>query len=223
MESLIKVGTMDAFGKRAAILSALDKIREKGANLQRQKANGQVSLFDDNPGVNITIDDDLPEIEEFAREELLALEKELLGFYLSEHPLTPVLAKIEGLRSHKILQLDKDEHRGQKVKITGVVSDLRIVFTRNTNEEMAFVKLEDDSGIIEGVVFPKVFRKTRSYWQKEFLVIAEGVVEVREERISVLIENAQPLEEATKKEEKKEEVDYEITLPARISPKNWWN
>jgi len=218
LESLIKVGAMDAFGKRAAMLAALDKVREKGASLQKQKANGQASLFDDNPGVNIATDDDLPEVEEFSREELLALEKDLLGFYLSEHPLTPLLAKIDNYRSHKILQLDKDEHRGQKVKIAGVVSGLRIVFTRNTNEEMAFVKLEDDSGAIEAVVFPKVFRKTRPCWQKESLVIAEGTVEVREERISVLIENAQPLEEATRKEEKDNEVDFKISLPAKISP-----
>jgi len=218
LESLIKVGAMSSFGKRAAMLSALDKIREKGASLQKQKANGQVSLFDDNPGGNMPVEDNLPNVEEFSREELLALEKDLLGFYLTEHPLTPVLAKIDNFRSHKILQIDKDEHRGQKVKIAGIVSDLRIIFTRNTNEEMAFVKLEDDSGAIEGVVFPRVFRKTRSCWQKESLVIADGVVEVREERISILIENAKPLEEATKKEEKKEEVDFEISLSARISP-----
>jgi len=217
LESLIKVGAMDAFGKRAAMLSALDKIREKGINLQRQKANGQVSLFDNNPEINV-VEDNLPEVEELSREELLALEKDLLGFYLTEHPLAPVLVKIEGLRSHKILQIDKDEHRGKKVKIAGIISDLRVVFTRNTNKEMAFVKIEDDSGTIEVVVFPKVFRKTRSCWQKESLVIVEGMVEVREERISILVENAQPLEEATKKEEKKEKVDFEITLPARISP-----
>jgi len=222
LESLIKVGAMDAFGKRAAMLSALDKIREKGANLQKQKANGQVSLFGDDPGINISFEDDLPNIDEFSREELLALEKNLLGFYLTEHPLTPVLAKINGYRSHKIYQLDKDEHKNQRVKIAGVVSDLRIVFTRNTNQEMAFVKLEDDTGSLEVVVFPRVFSQTRSCWVKDRLVVAEGKVEFREEKLSVLIEKAQPFEEAAKNSEEKKlssaDFDFEIRIPARISP-----
>ncbi len=222
LESLIKAGAMDAFGKRAAMLSALDKIREKGVILQKQKANGQTSIFDNNPGDSVSFEDDLPKMEEFSREELLSLEKNLLGFYLTEHPLTPVLAKINGYRSHKIYQLDKDEHKNQRVKIAGVVSDLRIVFTRNTNQEMAFVKLEDDTGSLEVVVFPRVFSQTRSCWVKDRLVVAEGKVEFREEKLSVLIEKAQPFEEAAKNSEEKKpssaDFDFEIRIPARISP-----
>lgn len=222
LESLIKVGAMDAFGKRAAMLSGLDKIREKGASLQKQKANGQVSLFDGNPGTNISFEDELPKMEEFSREELLSLERSLLGFYLTEHPLAPILAKIDNYRSHKIYQIDKDEHRNQKVKIAGVVADLRIVLTRNTNQEMAFVNLEDDSGKIEIVVFPKVFSQTRSCWVKDRLVVAEGRVEYREEKLSVLIEKAKPLEEieeeASSKSGNQGDFDFEIRLPARISP-----
>ena len=220
LESLIKVGAMDAFGKRAAMLSTLDKIREKGASLQKQKANGQVSLFDNNPGESFPFEDNLPKIEEFSREELLSLEKSLLGFYLTEHPLSPILAKIDNYRTHEIYQLDKDEHRNQKVKIAGVVVDLRIVLTRNTSEEMAFVKIEDNSGSIEAVVFPKVFRQSRSCWIKDRLVVVEGRVEAREEKLSVLIEKAKPLEEVGKGiKEEEERADFEISLPARIPPK----
>lgn len=224
LESLIKVGAMDAFGKRAAMLSALDKIREKSALLQKQKANGQVSLFEIDPDNNPSSSDDLPPIEEFNREELLALERSLLGLYLTEHPLSSVLKEIDNYRSHKIYQIDKDEHQNQRIKIAGVVADLRIVLTRKTNQEMAFVKLEDDTGTLEGIVFPKIFKETKNYWVKDRLVIVEGRVEYREEKLSILIEKAKSLEEITQEEtnekdyQKSQNVGLEIRLPARISP-----
>ena len=221
LESLIKVGAMDCFGKRAPMLSSLDKIRSKGAMIQKQRANGQISLFDQNPGAVSTFEDDLPQMEEFTREELLSLEKELLGFYLTEHPLTPLLEKINQHRTHKLYQLDPDEHRNQRVKVGGVVTDLRVVFTRSKNQEMAFARIEDDTGSLEVVIFPKIFSQTRACWAKDRIILAEGRVEFREERLSLLVENALPIEKALEEEKRKKElepeVDFEIRIPARIA------
>ena len=223
LESLIKAGAMDAFGKRAAMLSALDKIRAKGAQIQKQRIEGQTSLFDDsgsdNPGFDI--EDDLPSMEEFNRNELLSLEKNLLGFYLTEHPLTSLLSLLSRERSHKLGEIVLAERPRSRVRVGGIITSLRIVFTKNTSREMAFVTIEDDTGSLEAVVFPGIFRNTRRCWAKDQIVLIEGKVEVREENLSLIAENASLLsqEEPVGKEEKGEKaVDFEIKIPARISP-----
>ncbi|MGB9911122.1 MAG: DNA polymerase III subunit alpha [Microgenomates group bacterium] len=217
LESLIKAGAMDRFGKRAAMLANLDTIREKALSFQKEKNNGQVSLFEQNSSPqNLEVKDNLPEIEEFSQEELLSLEKELLGFYLTEHPLTRVLEKLERLRSHKIFQIDRDV-QSQKVKLGGIISNLKIVLTKSSNQEMAFVTLQDETGEIEVVVFPKVYRECRQFLLKEKVVLIEGVVESREEKTSLLA-NRVVLFSEEMAEEKKEEDQREIRIPARISP-----
>ena len=223
LESLIKAGAMDIFGigKRAAMLSGLDNIRSKGAKIQKEKANGQTSLFENNPGGQAGYEDNLPQMEEFNREELLSLEKQLLGFYLTEHPLTSSLAQIENFRTHKLFQLDKDQHQGQTVKIGGVISDLRIVLTRKNSQEMAFAKVEDDTGTLDLVIFPKIFQKTRTCWVKDKIILAEGRVEYREETLSILIENAGTMETMMKSNQVsqvKASDEFEVKIPHRISP-----
>ena len=222
LESLIKVGAMDKFGKRAAMLSGLDKIRSQSTLLQKQKADGQASLFDGNPTTKLDFHDELPSLEEFNREELLSLERGFLGFYLTEHPLAPLLAKLDEYRTHKLLQLDKDEHNNQRVKVAGVVSDLRVVFTRRSNQEMAFVQLEDDSGSLEVVVFPKVFKQSRSCWVKDSVIVAEGKVEYREEKLSLLIDKAEIFNDKSSLKSLKplkKNYDFEIRVPSNTSPK----
>lgn len=223
LESLIKAGAMDVFGKRAAMLSALDKIRAKGAIAQKQKVNGQESLFDNSGSGSsgFEMEDDLPEMEEFSRKELLSLEKGLLGFYLTEHPLTPVLSLLRQKRSHKLYELTLAEPPKRRVRVGGIITRLRIVLTRNSSREMAFAKIEDDTGSFEAVVFPKIFAATRTCWVKDQIILVEGRVEVREENFSLLVENAFPLsivESEEEKEKKGEAVDFEIKIPARISP-----
>lgn len=220
LESLIKVGAMDQFGKRAALLSALDRIREKALNIQKEKNNGQVSLFGNDPQTTVSFRDDLPEVEDFSREELLSLEKELLGFYLTDHPLSSVLENLNSLRTHRIFQIDKNEHQKQKIRIGGLISDIRIVSTRKSNQEMAFVRIQDETGSLEAVVFPRVFKESKHYWQKEKIVLVDGVVEYREEKLSLLVERVRAPEEAAgfQSENSTSGVDFEIRIPARISP-----
>jgi DNA polymerase-3 subunit alpha len=198
IESLIKVGAMDQFGKRASMLSGLDQVRNKSYLYQKQQSNGQTSFFDQNPGNPMPVKDELPEIEEFSREELLSLEKGLLGIYLTEHPLANLLAELDQYRSHKLFQITAEEHKNKRLKIGGMVTDLRVVFTRQTNQEMAFAKIEDDTGSIEAVVFPRVFKQTRACWFKDQVIVAEGRVEYREEKLAILLERAMLFEEVKK-------------------------
>ena len=191
-ESLIKSGALDQFGKRAAMLSGLDKIRQKSDEEQKRKAGGQTSLFEkdqDDPKINF--DDNLPQIDEFSKNELASLEKELLGFCLTEHPLSSLMSVISSEVSHKISQLDIEESTSnQRVKIGGLISGLRIVITKSGSQEMAFVSLEDDTGRVEVVVFPKIFNQNKEIWIKGQVVMIEGRVESREEGISIIAEKA---------------------------------
>jgi len=226
LESLIRVGAIDKFGKRAAMLSTLENIRSKGASAQKQKANGQTGFFDTDDSEGPQFADKLPDMEEFSHQELLSLEKELLGFYLTEHPLTPVLSLLEARRSHRIGDLDHVEKKDMAVKVGGVVVGIRVVLTKAQAQEMAFVKIEDESGFMEAVVFPKVYSRTKQCWAKDRLVLVKARVQIREEMLNLVVDEAWLLEERNLPSEKttgeeKPEVnwDFEVTLPSKMSPR----
>ena len=197
LESLIKSGTMDSFGKRAALLGGLDSVRERVGRSIDSSSREQESLFSSpEEEVSRELGDLLPEIEEFSQAEKLAFERELLGIYLTEHPLTEVLEKISGKITHKIFEISIEEHEGKKVRLGGVVYDKRVVITKNGGREMAFVEFEDDTGRVEIVVFPSVFERTKSFWDggaEPFII--EGKVDNRDERLSVIVEAVFPVEE----------------------------
>ena len=222
VESLIKVGAMDKFGKRAAMISSLEKIRSKGNDFQKQKANGQDSLFDgDENDEGTQAVDDLPDMEEFDRQELLSLEKSLLGFYLTENPLTPLIKSLDSRSSHKIGELLEDKNVSGQIKMGGLVVQTKVVLTKNKGQEMAFVKIEDDSGSIEVVVFPKIYFQTKPCWKEDKVVFIEGKVQTREGDRNIIVEKATLIEEEdlAKKEKKvpKSDLDFEIEIPSRTT------
>jgi len=189
LESLIQVGAFDQFGKRAAMLVGLEKIRQRAAEAQKQKNSPQVALFKDKANPSIQLQDSLPEVEELSKHDLLSFEKQLLGFYLTEHPLAETLIKIKTLISHEISQLDPEVHLNQTITLGGIIRRVKQVFTKKNNNEMAFVTLEDGSGAIDLVVFPKIYEKTKPMWQAEQVVLVIGRVDFKEEKLSVLVES----------------------------------
>lgn len=196
LESLIQVGAFDAFGKRAAMLASLEKIRQKAAQEQKRKANGQTSLFD-NPGAGIDkkpLKDELLEIDELSKSDLLALEKNLLGFYLTEHPLAQVLSTLEKVVSHRLSELDPFELSGKKVKVGGIVASIRRVFTRKGNNEMAFVTIEDQTGSLDLVIFPQIYSSVKTILVEDKVIIVEGRLDYREDRLSLIVENLEELQ-----------------------------
>ncbi len=215
VESLIKVGAMDRFGPRAAMLTGFDRIRARSEVEQRRRANGQMAIFDQKIKQKKTSPkDELPEIEDFSRSERLNLERSLLGFYLSEHPLTSVMALIGDEISHKIYELSPELMVNERVKIGGMVTSTRIVLTRNGGAEMAFASIEDGTGKLEVVVFPRVYETTRPLWIKDQMVLVEGRLDSREDNLNLLVENVQPISAETKANEK---YDFKIQIPRRIS------
>ena len=200
LESLIKAGGMDAFGPRAALLAAIDEIRDKASKAAISKTSDQESLFGgEEEQTKLPKDflrDNLPQVDEFTQDEKLALEKQLLGLYLTDHPLSRSLSLIADRITHKIRAIKPDSHIGQTVKIGGVIAECRVVNTKNGGKQMCFARLEDDTGSIEMVVFPTIYDKTRAYWDASQPLIIEGKVEYREDSLSLIVNTVMTIEEA---------------------------
>lgn len=178
LESLIQAGAMDGFGKRAAQLSALDKIRQMGVSVSKLKSSGQTSLFGDDSQADRT--DSFPDVAEFDKKQKLAFEKDLLGFYLTEHPHSEKLRQMEGTTTHKIGELVIDNLTGRHVVVGGIVEACRFVITKVGNKQMCFAKISDSGRSVEVVVFPKVYAATAVVWQIDNLVVVSGRVESRD-------------------------------------------
>ncbi len=179
LESLTKAGALDEFGNRAAILAGLDKIREKGISISKAKESGQFSLFGDEDTQHDTVDA-LPNVPEFEKEQRLNLEKELLGFYLTEHPHAEKLNQMQDVTSHKITELYDESFMRQYVTVGGIVEQVRQVVTKASNLPMCFAKLTDLNRTVEVVVFPKVYAVTSAVWKQDNVVVVAGKIEVRQ-------------------------------------------
>jgi len=211
LESLIKAGAMDAFGKRSAMLAGLDETRNKCDQVLKQKALGQASLFGQQNSEEISLPkDNFPDIDEFSKEELRSLEKELLGFYLTENPLSSLLTLFQTEVETRINEIDFENiPPGKKIKIGGILTSVRIVTTKKNNSEMAFATLEDGTGKVDLVIFPKIFADTRSLWEKEKIVVIEGKPDRRDdESPTVIVDSASLLSET-----EKEGIDFVIRVP----------
>lgn len=185
LESLIKAGAMDAFGGRAAQLGALDKIREN-LNKTSNRGKSQVGLFGEEEGVKIQ---NLPNIPEFDKDQLLVLERQMFGFSLTENPVFTQLLLAQNFATHKVFDLTENE-QGVKVKLAGVIKNTRIVITKKSASEMLFGELHDDTGTLSIIVFPRTFAKTAHLWQNEKALVVVGQVEYREDNLSLIVQEA---------------------------------
>ncbi|MBI2775903.1 MAG: DNA polymerase III subunit alpha [Chloroflexi bacterium] len=186
LESLAKVGAMSAFGHPAQILLGLDDAVNAGQATQRDLATGQTSLFDMGAEDATVLERPLPPTPEAPVRERLRWEKELLGLYLSEHPMGEVADQVGEFVTAYSGDLRSDETLdGQRLVIGGIVVGSRTVVTR-ARATMAVVTLEDLQGSIEVVVFPKLFEQTASTWQEGSILLVAGRVDHRGEDVSLL-------------------------------------
>ncbi len=192
IESLIRCGAFDSTGaKRSALLAVLDRTLEMSSRRQKEKERGQASFFD------LFTDDaefaaseiELPDIPEFSDKELLQMEKELLGLYVSGHPLQGVAAQLRQYCSVQVAGLSSEYRDGDEVSVGGLIASLRKVTTKASGQPMAFFTLEDLTGSIEIVAFPKVYEETASLIYEDSIVLVQGRLELREDEIK-LIANA---------------------------------
>ncbi len=187
LESLIKVGAMDSFGTRASMLENLDKIRTQAAAFQSE-IEGQDNLFA-NVNVSATqMQDNFPKLAEYPRQELLSFEKELLGMYLTDHPLADAL-KIVNRRSNKnIADLDEVIHKGQSFLFGGVISQIRVVKTKKSLKDMCFGTLEDETGSARFVVFPKTYEEYKNILTPDQVALMKAKVDYRDDELNLVVE-----------------------------------
>lgn len=191
LESLIKVGALEQYGNRNALLSSLDEIRAKVKPMS--SVEGQQGLFaeqekkelEENPQMAISqIVSDLPEFDE---DELEALEKELLGFSLSAKPVAEMIIPLIPYRTNSIEELlEKDFTSEVQVKIAGVIAEVKVVLTKRTSSEMAFVNFEDETGMINLVVFPKTYSEVKDFLEEGNALLVTGKRDDRNDEISLL-------------------------------------
>jgi DNA polymerase-3 subunit alpha len=185
LESLIKVGALDKLGSRTALLEALDRIVAVSSSHFRAAEAGQLSLFGGDSGVSDAIH--LPLVPDADRRETLNWERELIGMYISEHPLTPYLDEIKRIVTHFSANLSEAADQ-EKTRVAGMVSNIRPYQTK-TGKMMAWVMLEDVAGTIELVLFPRTWEKFQFDIAVGGIIIAEGRVDAGSNPSKVLVEN----------------------------------
>ncbi len=208
LESLIKVGTMDKFGKRTALLAAIDVVKAK---LSKPKDNnGQSGLFslEEEEKVSAFVSDSAiidNSVEDYSDDERENFERDLLGFSISAKPINELLDPLADEITCNVAELNPEEQKGQEVKIAVVIREARVILTKKNNSEMAFVKAEDTTGTVDIVIFPKLYQDVKNLLKDGKVVIATGKVDQREDEISFLAE---------KLEERIHESSHEVVIPA---------
>jgi DNA polymerase-3 subunit alpha len=185
LESLIKVGAMDLLGSRAALLEALDRVVAVSSSHFRAAEAGQLSLFGAHTGVTESVT--LPLVPDADRRETLNWERELIGMYMGEHPLTAYMNEIRRVVSHFSSNLSEANHE-ERVCVAGMVTGIRPHQTK-TGKMMAWVTLEDLTGTIELVVFPRTWEKFQFALEVGGVILAEGKVDAQSTPSKVLVDN----------------------------------
>ncbi len=185
LECLIKVGALDQFGQRASLLAGVERIIAVSAAHFRAQDAGQMSLFGASTGVIESIH--LPEVKEADRREQLNWERELVGMYVSEHPLTPYQKTLAQLVSYFSAQLGEASHE-EKVRVAGLIETIR-PYTTKMGKPMGFVTLEDIQGNIELVLFPKTWERLQSTLKQGQIVLVEGKVDAGSTPPKILVDN----------------------------------
>ena len=214
LESLIKVGAMDKFGNRNAILQSLEKIRSECEKIKIKNNCGQYGLFDSGEKNNnsLILQDNFADIPDLSEKEKLNLEKELLGIYITENPISKFLEPFKMLALNNLSQI-KEKAQDSKVKTRAIINKVKIIYTKKNNSKMAFVSLEDESDKIEGVIFPKIYEAFANFLQENKAVYIEGKISDKNEEKSIIVDFID--EKAPLKNQK---YDFTIEIPPKTNP-----
>ena len=187
LESLIKSGSLDEFGERNELLLNSDKLLK--FSKRQDTSNGQSDLFSSS-GIDTNFTLKLDSVEEATKQQRLTWEKELLGIYLSEHPLD----EVKHLLPQDITFISKlnELSNNFEVKVAGVIQKIKKVITRK-GDPMMFVTLEDATGTVEVLIFPKILEKTRNLWQEDKLVMLTGKISEKDSEPKILCDSVSDL------------------------------
>jgi DNA polymerase III subunit alpha len=217
IQSLIKAGAMDSMGRRNPLYEAVDKAMDRAQKAQRDQAQGQsglFGLFDDGPKAPHG-SDDLPRVPDWEEGTRLANEKEVLGFFVSGHPLDKYAEKIRNLvgviSTAEALERKPPERRwgsqsdpADEILVAGIIHGLRVQKTRKDQKLYAQASLEDATGKIDLIAFPRDYEKLGESLKIEVPVIVRGVLSGDEDALKISVISITPLE------------DMQVKLPGAI-------
>jgi DNA polymerase-3 subunit alpha len=201
LESLIKAGAMDCFGKnRRQHLQVLEQALEQGQRKQKMKEQGIMSIEDflngddDEDGGN---DEYYPDVEEIPENELLVFEKEVLGFYVTNHPLARYSSVLDTftVSSKELAEKDDDTF----AIAGGMVKTVKHHITKAKQEKMAFITLEDMQGEVDVLVFPKIYQENIRYLEEDRIIVIKGRVSRKDDRVSFKAEEIFDADETVEK------------------------
>ncbi len=199
VENFIKCGAMDCFGRnRSEHLAVYDSMMNTIASSRKRNLEGQIGLFSllEDPEEDLSMP--IPSMPELHKADMLLMEKETTGIYLSGHPMDDYRQYLHNTRVVNIDELMDEDSRfkdDQIVSVAGVVQSLKMKTTRN-NSMMAYVTLEDDTASIEMLAFSKVIEQYGSYLYENSPVVITGRLSIRDEKEpQIVINRARPIQD----------------------------
>jgi DNA polymerase-3 subunit alpha len=191
LESLVKSGALDAFGERATLLANMEQLLYYSRENNKARSTGQVSLFD-GPDAEVTLPPlRLTEVEAASRWDRLMWEKELLGLFISDHPLKDYQQQFDFEKG--LVQIkDLANARSGGVKIGGMITRIQKIFTKQ-GKPMVFTMIEDLTGKVETVVFPNVLEQNPEAFAENKVVIISGRLNDRDGIPKLLCDSVRPI------------------------------
>jgi DNA polymerase-3 subunit alpha len=213
LESLVSCGALDSTGaSRQGMLHVLEDALSYGQRQQQDRLLGQASIFDlgDSPASSSRHHASIPD-GEFEKADLLRLEKESLGLYVSEHPLSAIRDQLRRKTDCTLVELEK-RREGETVLAGGIVASLRTTMTKK-GEPMAFVQLEDVTGTVEVVVFNSTYAAARELLVEDAVLVVKGRVDHKQQGETKLVAL-----EVTRFEATPERREVRLQVDARSAP-----
>ena len=204
IEALIRGGGMDCFGaRRSPLLAVVEKAIQGGASKLKDRKSGQMSLFDDFEEVIEDTKIVLPDIPELPEKELLSMEKEVLGYYLTAHPLSAFEKSLKAFCSHTSSTIKLCKNRDE-VLMGGMISSIKIAHTKNPkpgqSSKYANFDLEDMDGFVRSICWPDGMEKFGDMIQPDAVVLVRGKVDKRgEDEVNFIVDEMIPIAEADTK------------------------
>ncbi len=223
LEALIKAGAFDGLlGNRAQMLGVYDKILDGFTQQNKKLISGQVSLFGDIMEEDDTLKVEFPKLKEFAQKDLLFMEKEMTGMYMTGHPLDEYEERLRKATSHSVFDILEEEGAilddtrddaamyaeaimskktlkdNDRVILGGMLQNVTRKITKN-GAMMAFIQIEDLTGTLEAIVFPKTYDKVVEFLKEDAIILARGRLSIKEEENpKLIIEEIENLETINK-------------------------
>ncbi len=215
IETLIKAGAMDSLadGKRHQLLELVERAMQFGKNQRAAKERGMVSLFGDMEEIENAFEFVLNmNAGEISRKQLLQWEKELIGIYISKHPLSYLSELLKDQVTHTTAQITEELDK-RKVVLGGTIKEARRITTKK-GDTMCVVQLEDMDGTIGVTIFPRLYEETAELWVEDTVVIVHGEVQVRRDEPGILCNSVEQLHAA---EEEMNRKRYLVWLTLHLS------